>query len=156
MSAFLIIAASCFNDVFEHIPDINELVESLRNDLADDGLLIINLPMSTGIFYRLATFQHKLGFNSNLTRMWQFNFHSPHMNYFNEQNMKLLLGKHSFDCLSVLKLNTLDFTSIRERILADKGVNKAKAAIMTTSLTVLKPVILSSEPDIKVFFFRKK
>ena len=145
-----------FNDVFEHIPDINGLVESLRKDLSDDGILIINLPMSTGFFYRMATFQHKFGFNSNLARMWQFNFHSPHMNYFNEQNMKLLLDKHSFDCLSVLKLNTLDFSSIKERILADKGVNKAKAALMTTSLTLLKPVILHSEPDIKVFFFRKK
>src|SRR6185312_5463490 len=30
-----------FNDVFEHIPDINGLVESLREDLADDGVLII-------------------------------------------------------------------------------------------------------------------
>ncbi len=145
-----------FNDVFEHIPDINTLVESLRKDLAEDGLLVINIPMSTGFFYRLATLQHKLGQNSNLTRMWQFNFHSPHMNYFNEQNMKLLLEKHQFGCLSVLRLNTLDFNSIKERILADKGINKVKATFMTTAIKVLKPVIVNAEPDIKVFFFRKK
>ena len=145
-----------FNDVFEHIPDINSLVESLKTDLADDGILIINIPMSTGFFYRMATLQHKLGLNSNMTRMWQFNFHSPHMNYFNEVNMKMLLDKHGFSCKQVLKLNTLDFSSVKERILADKGVNKLKAAVMTTALTLMKPVILNSEPDIKAFFFKKK
>ena len=145
-----------FNDVFEHIPDINSLVESLKADLADDGILIINIPMSTGFFYRMATLQHKLGLNSNMTRMWQFNFHSPHMNYFNESNMKMLLEKHGLSCKQVLKLDTLDFSSVKERILADKGVNKLKAAVMTTALTLMKPVILNSEPDIKAFFFVKK
>ncbi|MFI5162589.1 MAG: class I SAM-dependent methyltransferase [Sphingobacteriales bacterium] len=145
-----------FNDVFEHIPDINSLVESLRVDLADDGILIINIPMSTGFFYRMATLQHKLGLNSNMTRMWQFNFHSPHMNYFNESNMKMLLDKHGFKCDTVLKLDTLDFASVKERILADKGVNKLKAGLMTTALTLMKPVITHSEPDIKAFFFKKK
>jgi len=145
-----------FNDVFEHIPDINSLVESLKADLADDGILIINIPMSTGFFYRMATIQHKLGLNSNMTRMWQFNFHSPHMNYFNESNMKMLLDKHRLSCRQVLKLDTLDFASLKERILADKGVNKLTAAVMTTALTLMKPVILNSEPDIKAFFFKKK
>ncbi len=145
-----------FNDVFEHIPDINSLVESLKKDLADDGILIINIPMSTGFFYKMANRLHKLGLNNNLTRMWQFNFHSPHMNYFNESNMKMLLDRHGFSCKQVLKLDTLDFSSVKERILADKGMNKLKAGVMTTALTLMKPVILNSEPDIKAFFFKKK
>ena len=145
-----------FNDVFEHIPDINSLVESLKQDLADDGVLIINIPMSTGFFYRMAKLLHAFGLNNSLTRMWQFNFHSPHMNYFNEQNMKLLLGKHNFDCVNVFKLESLDFSSVRERILADKGVNKLKGTAMASALTLMKPVITNSDPDIKAFFFKKK
>jgi 2-polyprenyl-3-methyl-5-hydroxy-6-metoxy-1,4-benzoquinol methylase len=145
-----------FNDVFEHIPDINSLVESLKQDLSDDGILIINLPMSTGFFYKTAVQMHKLGMSNSLTRMWQFNFHSPHMNYFNEYNMKLLLDRHGFSAVNVLKLDTLDFSSVKERIMADRGMNKAKALLMTTALTIMKPVITSSEPDIKAFFFRKK
>jgi SAM-dependent methyltransferase len=144
-----------FNDVFEHIPDINTLVESLKKDLADDGVLIINLPMSTGFFYKMAVRMYKLGLSNSLTRMWQFNFHSPHMNYFNEHNMKLLLDKHGFSAVNVLKLDTLDFLSVKERIMADKGMNKAKALLMTTALTGMKPVITSSEPDIKAFFLRR-
>jgi SAM-dependent methyltransferase len=145
-----------FNDVFEHIPDINGLLENLRADLTDDGILIINIPMSTGFFYRIGTLMHKLGMSNSLIRLWQFNFHSPHMNYFNESNLKMLLDKFGFSCHSVLPMNTLDFGSIKERIMADKGMNKLKAAIMTTALTLLKPIIKNSEPDVKAFFFRKK
>lgn len=145
-----------FNDVFEHIEDINGLVENLKKDLSDDGILIINLPMSTGFFYRMATRMHKLGMSSSLTRMWQFNFHSPHMNYFNEPNMKLFLNRHGFGALNVLKLDTLDFSSVKERIMADRGMNKLKALFLTSALTLMRPVITTSEPDIKAFFFKKK
>ncbi|WP_426670393.1 class I SAM-dependent methyltransferase [Mucilaginibacter sp. McL0603] len=144
-----------FNDVFEHIEDINGLVENLKKDLSDNGILIINLPMSTGFFYKMAIKMHKLGFSSSLTRMWQFNFHSPHMNYFNEPNMKLLLTKHGFSATDVLKLETLDFSSVKERIMADKQMNRLKAWFMTTAITLMKPFITSSEPDTKAFFFKK-
>ncbi|MDB5135519.1 MAG: class SAM-dependent methyltransferase [Mucilaginibacter sp.] len=145
-----------FNDVFEHIPDINDLVENLKKDLSNDGLLIINLPMSTGFFYNMATLMHKFGISSYLTRLWQFNFHSPHMNYFNDKNMKMLLNKHGLSEISALDLDSLDFPSLKERIMADKEMNKLKARFLTSALTLMKPVILSSKPDIKVFFFRKK
>jgi SAM-dependent methyltransferase len=144
-----------FNDVFEHIPDINGLVDSLKKDLADYGLLIVNLPVSTGFFYRIGTILHRFGMSSSLTRLWQFNFHSPHMNYFNADNLKMLLAKHQCSCLSIHKLNTLDFSSIKERIMADSGVNKIKAALITGALTLMKPIIKNAEPDTKVFFFKK-
>ncbi|MDB5153998.1 MAG: class SAM-dependent methyltransferase [Mucilaginibacter sp.] len=145
-----------FNDVFEHIEDINGLVENLKKDLNEDGMLIINLPMSTGFFNKMATRMHKLGFSSFLNRLWQFNFHSPHMNYFNEHNMKLLLNRHGFSTVNVLTLDTLDFSSVKERIMADRGMGKLKALFLTFALTLLKPVITSSEPDVKAFFFKKR
>jgi len=144
-----------FNDVFEHIPDINALIESLKLDLADDGILIINIPMSTGFFYRMAKVLHAFGQNNSLTRMWQFNFHSPHMNYFNEQNMQALLHKHNLDCIQVFRLDSLDFSTVKERILSDGGMNKVKGAVMASALTLMRPVIQNSEPDIKAFFFKK-
>jgi len=145
-----------FNDVFEHIEDINGLVESLKKDLSADGTLIINLPMSTGFFYKAATLMHKFGFNSSLERMWQFNFHSPHMNYFNDRNMEFLLNKHNFLKIDALKLDSLDFSSLKERIMADKGISKLKALMMTSALRLMKPIILNSKPDIKVFCFKKR
>ena len=145
-----------FNDVFEHIKDIDDLVIALKADLADDGLLIINIPMSDGFFYRTAVALHKLGISSYLERMWQFHFHSPHMNYFNQKNLGMFLNKHGFDKITNIKLNSLDFSTLKERIKADSSVNKLKALTLTTGISLLKPVILSSKPDIRVFFFRKK
>ncbi|HVW13482.1 MAG TPA: methyltransferase domain-containing protein [Mucilaginibacter sp.] len=145
-----------FNDVFEHIPDINTLVESLKEDLADDGILIINLPMSTGFFYNWAIRLHKIGMSGTLTRMWQFNFHSPHMNYFNEKNLKMLLDHHGFNTADVFPLKSLDIQSTKDRILADKGMSRWKASLMTSVLKLMKPTIERSEPDIKAFFFKKK
>jgi hypothetical protein len=145
-----------FNDVFEHIPDINGLIESLKKDLGENGVLIINLPMSTGFFYKAATLMHKFGFSSYLTRLWQFNFHSPHMNYFNDTNMGMLLTRHGMSTSNALTLDSLDFPSLKERIMADKAMSKLKARFLTSALTFMKPVILNSKPDIKVFFFKKK
>jgi len=144
-----------FNDVFEHIKTIDELLEALKKDLADDGVLIINLPMSDGFFYKTAMLLNRLGIKSYLERLWQFNFHSPHMNYFNRENLEALLKKHGFLKADDFELNSLDFSTAKERIKADSGVNPFKAALLTTGLSVLKPLILSSKPDTRAFFFTK-
>ncbi|MDR3697194.1 class I SAM-dependent methyltransferase [Mucilaginibacter sp.] len=145
-----------FNDVFEHIKELDELIIALKEDLAENGTLIINLPMSDGFFYRSAMMLNKFGITSYLTRMWQFNFHSPHMNYFNQKNLTRLLNRHGFMKAEDIQLDSLDFSTVKERIKADGGVNKLKAMFLSAGISFLKPVILSSKPDIRVFFFNKK
>lgn len=49
-----------FNDVIEHIPDIHSILEACRERLTPGGLLVLNLPSSKGIFYRLAKLLHGL------------------------------------------------------------------------------------------------
>ncbi len=104
-----------FNDVFEHIKDIDELIINLKKDLDDNGLLIINLPMSDGFFYKTAMLLNKFGVKSYLERLWQFNFHSPHMNYFNQKNLEMLLNRHGFSKETDYKLNSLDFSSLKKK-----------------------------------------
>lgn len=145
-----------FNDVFEHIRDLDGLLISLKKDLNDNGLLIINIPMSDGFFYKTAQLLHKIGIKSFLERLWQFNFHSPHMNYFNQNNLEILLNKYGFLMSTDIKLKSLDFSTSKERIKADKDISKLKAMILTAGLRILKPVILASGPDIRVFFFKKR
>jgi 2-polyprenyl-3-methyl-5-hydroxy-6-metoxy-1,4-benzoquinol methylase len=145
-----------FNDVFEHIKEIDELIINLKRDLAENGILIINLPMSSGFFYRMAMLMNKLGAKSFLERLWQFNFHSPHMNYFNQYNLEMLFKKHGFVKQIDQELSSLDFSTLKERIKADNGISKFKAAGLSSGLLLLKPLILSAKPDIRVFFFCKK
>jgi|SRR6185503_13558504 len=145
-----------FNDVFEHIKELDDLIAALKKDLAPDGILIINIPMSDGFFYRTAVMLNKFGIKSYLERLWQFYFHSPHMNYFNQKNLKLLLGKHGFKNTADFKLSSLDFGSLKERIKADGGVSKVKAMFLTAGISLLKPMIESSKPDVRAFFFTKE
>ncbi|WP_295670295.1 class I SAM-dependent methyltransferase [uncultured Mucilaginibacter sp.] len=42
-----------FNDVFEHIKELDDLIIALKEDLAENGTLIINLPMSDGFFLQI-------------------------------------------------------------------------------------------------------
>lgn len=144
-----------FNDVFEHISDLESLLLSIKKDLKKDGLLIINIPMSNGFFYRTASMLYYLKIKSFLDRLWQFNFHSPHINYFNPRNLPTYLNKYGFKLLQNFRLETLDFSSIRERILADSKMSKAKAYTISSLLLLVKPIIQNSSADIRVFFFRQ-
>jgi 2-polyprenyl-3-methyl-5-hydroxy-6-metoxy-1,4-benzoquinol methylase len=144
-----------FNDVFEHIPQLEPLIQALRHDLKKEGLLIINIPMSSGFFYKTACFLHSIGISSYLERMWQFHFHSPHMNYFNQQNLSQLLARHNFTNIDTFKLESLDFKHLKERVASDKKVGKLKGFFLTTMLSSLKPFINSLNPDIKVLVFKK-
>lgn len=145
-----------FNDVFEHISDLDALCNAIKENLSEDGILIINIPLSTGLFYQTATFFNVFGMKSFLERMWQFNFHSPHIHYFNQKNLQQYLQKKGFNCTDHFKLETLDFNSINERIKSDKSNSKFIATAMTTIISVLKPLIMSIRPDIGAFFFQKR
>lgn len=144
-----------FNDVFEHIRNLDELITALKADLNDDGVLIINLPMSDGFFYKTAMLLHRFGLSTYLNRLWQFNFHSPHMNYFNAANLTLLINRHGFLKTDEYKLNSIDFSTAKQRIRADKDISKLKATVLTSALQMLKPVIKTSPSDIGVFYFKK-
>ncbi|RYU94070.1 class I SAM-dependent methyltransferase [Emticicia agri] len=144
-----------FNDVFEHISDLKSLLVNIKKDLKKDGLLIINIPMSNGFFYRTATILYYLKIQSFLDRLWQFNFHSPHINYFSPKNLPAYLTKYGFQLLQNFRLETLDFSSIRERIMADNKMSKPKAYTISSLLLLIKPLIQNTSADIRVFFFRQ-
>ncbi|MFN3852244.1 MAG: class I SAM-dependent methyltransferase [Spirosomataceae bacterium] len=144
-----------FNDVFEHISDLDSLIHNLKKDLKPNGILIINLPISTGFFYKIAEFLGVFGIKSFLDRLWQFDFHSPHINYFNDSNLTTLIEKYNFRLIDSMRLESLDFSSIKERIMADEKNSRLKASIFSFGIQLLKPFILNSKPDIKVFYFRQ-
>lgn len=84
-----------FNDVFEHIPDPAGLGAELERRLAPGGLLVINLPSSDGTIYRIASMFRRLGFASPYERLWQKDFASPHVSYFNPASLRRMIEGHS-------------------------------------------------------------
>ena len=85
-----------FNDVLEHIPDLEAVLAECQHRLNAKGLLVVNLPSSRGVFYRLARLLHRLGLPGPFERMWQVGLPSPHVHYFHLENLATLLKRKGF------------------------------------------------------------
>lgn len=105
-----------FNDVFEHIPDLNILLTGCRNHLKSDGVLVLNLPSSNGVFYKWARLLSKIGFNGFFDRLWQKNLPSPHLHYFNPENLNELLRNNGFESVASGRLSALRLKGLYTRI----------------------------------------
>lgn len=142
-----------FNDVLEHIPKPTSLFSSLRNNLEDQGIIIVNIPMSSGFFYRCAKLLYRFKIKSPMERMWQFDFHSPHINYFNSSNLREMFHQNGFSCTNEFKLQTLSYKSIKSRLRMDQGSSSGKIMILSLFVNIGLALSKLFPPDIKVFFF---
>ena len=79
-----------FNDAFEHIPKIKEVVEACKEYLRPNGYLVINLPDSNGAIYNMSRILDFFGESDELYRMWQIKTDSPHLYYFNKKSLDIL------------------------------------------------------------------
>lgn len=143
-----------FNDVLEHIPDINFVVENCYKRLKDGGYVIVNIPLHTGFFYRMGSVFYKLGITSFMNRLWQFNFHSPHFYYFNNKSLIKVFEKNNFNLVDYHKLESIDSTDIKSRILMDNSLKKY--ANIISPLIKISLLIKGIFPeDIGCFYFKK-
>lgn len=105
-----------FNDVFEHLPDVNAALEDCKAHLLPGGLLLLNLPSSKGFIYRCCYFLAKLGFSKFFERMWQSGLPSPHLHYFETDSLHTLLAQLSFQIVHSGHLSTLHLKGLYQRI----------------------------------------
>ena len=105
-----------FNDVIEHVPDILNTIKSCHTYLNSDGLLVLNLPSSKGIFYKLSNIFCRLGLTRFFDRLWQKDLPSPHLHYFNPSNIVTLLENNGFQVRKTGSLPTINFSGLYTRI----------------------------------------
>jgi 2-polyprenyl-3-methyl-5-hydroxy-6-metoxy-1,4-benzoquinol methylase len=105
-----------FNDVIEHIPSVELVLQSCRARLNEGGVLVLNLPSSNGIFYRLSKVFACIGKSGFFERLWQKGLPSPHVHYFNKGNLLSLLTHNGFDAVKSGNLPTLGLTGLYTRI----------------------------------------
>lgn len=141
-----------FNDVLEHIPDIDATMKSNYTILNNNGLLVVNLPIQEGLFYFFSRIAYKFGIIDLLNRMWQFNFHSPHIYYFRKENMISLASKHGFKLIESYQLKTIKFSDISNRIKQDQDQSFMKYLISFVGTILLYP-LTRIYPDIYCFIF---
>lgn len=143
-----------FNDVFEHLPDPSLLVVEIQKLLSPGGLVVINLPSSDGILFRIATILDAVGFDGPLNRLWQKDFPSPHVSYFNPENLRRLVEYHSgMKLTTAFSLASVSRDGLASRIRSShRGVTGAVTFISIWTLSFIMPILPA---DIHVAIFRK-
>ena len=143
-----------FNDVFEHLPDLDSVLRECAGLLKPEGLLIINCPDSSGIFFRLARTLMRFGIDSYWRRLWQTDFYSPHLWYFGKKNLTRLIEGYGFSLADISAPKTITVKGLRKRIMCGAGNVISQFA---TYLAVLaaSPFLNLLPKDIMCLYFRK-
>jgi SAM-dependent methyltransferase len=145
-----------FNDVFEHIPYSAAVAAAVRRHLKPGGLLVVNLPLRTGVFYRLAELLHRLGVNHYLERMWQFGFPSPHCHYFSRRSVTAFARRAGFSRCGYRPLITLQPGSARQRIAMDRRAAGLAGRLAAAGISMVIPVLRWLPEDIGCFLLKKR
>ncbi len=141
-----------FNDVFEHLNGLDNVIEQLKKVLKIDGSVIVNLPSSNGIIFKISDIMMKLGYSKFYERLWQKNMSSPHLSYFNQENLNKLFLKHNFHNFQSGYLDSLD-TKNYQRI---KNIYRSKLLTFILSIICfLLAIIQRVLPKDIIFSFYK-
>ena len=105
-----------FNDSFEHIPNLPQVMKGIENHLNNNGVAIVNLPTSDGILFKVARIMYKLGIKVAFDRLWQKGFASPHVHFFNKKNLKRLFEKNGYTLIYSSPLHYYTIKGLWKRI----------------------------------------
>lgn len=144
-----------FNDVIEHIPDINAALDSCSARLNTGGFLVLNLPSTKGSIYRFATWLAKLGMRSPFQRLWQLGYPSPHVHYFDHNNLPKLVQAHGFELLVDRELASVTRSGLFERIYYGGEYKRLLAVLIYAGMSLALPLIKSLPSDILLQIYRK-
>lgn len=143
-----------FNDVLEHLPNIDKVFESCSMLLSPHGKLVINIPDSDGFIFRFARTLATFGFTSLFSRLWQEGYRSPHLVYFNSENLAKYARKHRFALLHDQALNSVSIRGLWSRIHMDQQHPSIKTVISyvaALTATILMVSVLPSDQRLHIY-----
>ncbi|WP_225772505.1 class I SAM-dependent methyltransferase [Pseudomonas sp. Marseille-Q5115] len=148
--------AIVFNDVIEHIPDIRKILDACAGYLNAEGCLVLNLPNSKGVFYTVSKTLARLGVVSFFNRMWQKGLPSPHVHYFDSNNLIKLVNDHGFEEVYKGTLPALTFSGLYTRISYAGNQSFIAKMLMYVLIVAGLPFLKIMPSDIMYVIFRKK
>ncbi len=143
-----------FNDVLEHIPDIDSALRACAHHLNDGGWVVVNAPARTGVLYRISKGMARVGLPASFDRMWQKGFPSPHVHYLDDSSMAAIAANTGLRVSAIRPLPSMSARGLYARIRTDRNVSFAKAAGIASVLTVASPALSMMPADIKVWFLQ--
>jgi SAM-dependent methyltransferase len=145
-----------FNDVIEHIDNIRLTLESCYDRLNENGLLVLNLPSSSGFIYKVSKMFCRFGYTGFFDRMWQKDFPSPHVHYFNLCNLLVFLVHNGFSIETKGTLSSLRLAGLYNRV--SHTYNRTRIANMCIyiSAALLLPLLKICPGDIIYVVSKRK
>ncbi|WP_292371676.1 class I SAM-dependent methyltransferase [Mesorhizobium sp.] len=147
--------AITFNDVLEHIPQVEKAMTACHQHLRPDGVLVLNCPDKDGIFYRLANLMDRLGISGPFLRMWQFGLPSPHVWYFSANHLARLGKKAGFEEAEVIRLAPITAKGLRQRVSYVQGQSNLMNGLTYAGSLALLPLLDLLPRDTSIVFLRK-
>lgn len=146
--------AITYNDVLEHLPDVDTAVAASIHHLAPGGLLSVNIPNSRGLFYRLAIVCHRLGMRSAFRRLWQVGLPSPHLWFFDSAGLTRLCERHGVELVASLPLDSVSRSGLWQRAHADR--RPSVTSVLGVAVVWLFAPVFNRASDIMHLVFRKR
>ena len=143
-----------FNDVMEHIPNVNAAFDACVQHLKPGGRILVNSPARTGVLYRISKLMNRLGMRGSFERMWQKGFPSPHVHYFDDDSIRAIGQRAGLMLEKTSTLPLISTSGLYARIRYDRNMSAAKAALIAAILTILNPILQRMPADIKVWTLR--
>ena len=145
-----------FNDVLEHIPDVEAALAASAAHLAAGGVLCLNCPSRHGLFFQAASMLDKLGLRGPFDRLWQRGLPSPHLWYFTPADLRRMAVRHGLQPAQELRLETVQIRGLwaRIRCVRDAPLHLAAAAYVFAVLTW--PIARLAPSDAAAIFLRKE
>ena len=148
--------AIIFNDVFEHLPDVNMSASILSDYLLPSGTVIVNLPVAEGFIFRTARLAARVGITGPLNRMWQIGLPSPHVSYFTSTALASLFKTAGFELLRQGRLASIVTDGLYDRIRYDRSVGRFKAGALYTVAVAAATFSQFLPSDIQYFIFQRQ
>ncbi len=144
-----------FHDVLEHLPEPDRAVDACHARLRDDGFLVVNLPSSRGVFFRVSALLDRAGVHGPNERMWQKGFPSPHLSYFHPEGLSRLVTRHGFREVYRGTLPSIDRRGLWKRLRYDQTSSVAASVLVWTGVTLASPLLGVLPADISLQIFKK-
>ena len=146
---FDIIALNC---VFEHVPDIDAMIETFKRHLEPHGSVMLNVPVSSGLMFKVARALHAARVRFAFDRIWQKGFVSPHLHYFAARNLAALFERHGLRLVGDRGLALFSLGGINQRLSLDPNIRLLQRVTSLGFLLMYYP-ISRIVPDARVFIF---